>query len=889
MSSDIASVIVPPNAHGPEASPPKASRTDRKPRFGRRPPLWSRLSRGLAGGLVAVALAVAGGALFTTVGGVLADTALRSHMPIERMPHADAVIAAEQVLPRQDGLDVMLPERRGLPAALVADVAALPEVETAVGDVAFPATVVTTDGTISAADPLSTGRNWSSVALLDSPELKGAPPRGSDEVVLDATTADAAHTEIGDDLTLVVNGDTRGYRLAGVVDTQVTSILFDDASATDHARRDEGPRADTVDTIGVRAAPDVSDDALAEAIRTEVGSERDEALVVRTGSDRGDAESPRAAAAGPLLLGLAGSLSGVVLIVVGFSIGGALSVSVAAQRRELALLRTIAATPQQVRRLVTLPSLAVSVLALPFGIAAGYTASSPLFSTLSEHGLVPGQLPMAVSPLPALLTCVLLLLTVWLASAVASRRVSRAAPVEALAETAMEPRSPRPWRTRVGGGLLALSVLMALPPVVLAHEVTAAATGLASLVAAVGLVLAGPTLVSRITDMVMRRLRPSASPLTWLAVRNLHGNATSVGGAVAALAMVVTFVLGQGYAQFTVLAAGTEESAGGTLAEHMVTAEGLGGVPPDLAAAIREAPSVAAAVEVSATQTVWPLDLLGEVDGELLEQPAHVVDAGAEEVLDLDVREGRLSDLDGSAVALGSAFARILGAELGDETTFTLGDGEEVTVEVVALYDRGIGFPPVTLSPELTAGHVTADLPEHLLVRSEPGEGTTTDETLDRLVAGYPGAGVTSLTDGGASRGSDGPQLPATVMINFVVLLSLLAYVLLSVTNRLIAETLQRGTEVATLRSLGMTAKQVRSVLRRESLMITVMATTLGVLASVVPLAVLGLTFLGRPWPGGPLWLLPAAMGTVAVVSWLSFEYSAARLTRAGDGARIGV
>ncbi|MBB5998224.1 hypothetical protein [Streptomonospora salina] len=58
-----------------------------------------------------------------------------------------------------------------------------------------------------------------------------------------------------------------------------------------------------------------------------------------------------------------------------------------------------------------------------------------------------------------------------------------------------------------------------------------------------------------------------------------------------------------------------------------------------------------------------------------------------------------------------------------------------------------------------------------------------------------------------------------------------------------------------------------------------------------VPPALVGIGYLGRPWPGGPAWLLPAAAATVAVVAWLSVEPPARRLVaaaerREGRGAR---
>jgi len=53
-------------------------------------------------------------------------------------------------------------------------------------------------------------------------------------------------------------------------------------------------------------------------------------------------------------------------------------------------------------------------------------------------------------------------------------------------------------------------------------------------------------------------------------------------------------------------------------------------------------------------------------------------------------------------------------------------------------------------------------------------------------------------------------------------------------------------------------------MMRREAAFIIGVALIAGPLLSAVPLALLGLGFLHRPWPSGPLWLLPAIGVTVA-------------------------
>ncbi|PDP88830.1 ABC transporter permease [Glycomyces fuscus] len=851
---------------------------------GGRGPLASKLARGRAGVLAAVAVAVLGGSAFVTVGGVLADTGLRSSVPAESLRGADAVVTAPQTVERAEDLDLPLPERAALPEEFVTRLAALPEVGTAVGDVGFPAAVHTGDGAATGADPRTFGHGWSSAALLEDASLEGGAPRGAHEVVLDAATAAAAGAEVGDRVRVTAAGRTGDHRLSGVLDTGAAAVLFDDEAAADLAGRTSGPREGTVDLVGLRAAPGVSEERLAGAVEEALAGED---ALVRTGDRIGDAESPAAGAARGVLVAVAGSLGGVLVMTVGLTVAGALSVSVAAQRRDLALLRAVGATPRQVRRLVAVPDLLVTLAVLPFGVGGGYLLAGAALDWFASLGLVPPDLPPVFGPLPALATAVLMTLAVWLASLAAVGRTASAPPIGALAESVAEPRVPGRARTWTGAALLLASVGASVPALVLGDETAAVGPASAGLLAVAGLALAGPALLRAVSGALGRLPSVRSSALTWLAVRNLHGHSHRVAGAVSALAMLVAFALGQGYVNTTLLAAQTAQREEGDLAVSTVTAPALGGLPEGLAEAVREDPSVAAAATATPTTLVWTTESpFGE--GEVhQETPALVLGPNAREVVDVGVTEGDLGALTGDTVALGARTARSLGAEPGRTVTFRMGDGAEVSAEVVALYERELGFGRVLVSRDLARGHLTGDLDAELRVVAEPGREAGAREALDALARSRPGVEVSDTAPGAASTG-----LTANTVLNLVVLLCLAGYVLLSVANRLSAQTLRRRAETDALRAVGMTPAQVRSLLRREAALIAVGAVAAGVLASAVPLAFAGMGLLGRPWPGGPLWLLPATALVVAMVSWLCAEFPARRLTadrrRAGPSGRAG-
>jgi putative ABC transport system permease protein len=108
--------------------------------------------------------------------------------------------------------------------------------------------------------------------------------------------------------------------------------------------------------------------------------------------------------------------------------------------------------------------------------------------------------------------------------------------------------------------------------------------------------------------------------------------------------------------------------------------------------------------------------------------------------------------------------------------------------------------------------------------------------------------------------------------VNLALVVVMLGYLLLSIANRLVAATAQRRSEIAALRLAGTTPRQVLAMMRREAAMVAGAAIAAGLALSALPLALLGQGFLGRPWPAGPVWLLPAAAVTVAVTAFATIE-----------------
>jgi putative ABC transport system permease protein len=818
-----------------------------------------RMARHRIAALLAIACATLGGAAFITGIGVLGESGFRSQAPVARLAGADVVVSARQSYQSKGDMAIALPERARVPGDLTGRLARLPGVTAAIGDLSFPAAAVA-DRAVPAGDPRTAGHGWSSTGLLDHPRFTGTAPAGSEEVAVDQRTAAAAGVALGGRLSVIAAGHRATYRVSAVLGTPQSGIYFADATATRLAGQS------SVDLVALRTAPGARASVIAK-IRAIAPN-----LVVSTGAARGDVESPDTMAGRSALPLLASSLAGFTLLVIGFIVGGALAVSIGAQRRDLALMRAVGATPRQVRRLAAAQATVIAVAALVPGLPLGYLLAGRFRLLLVSAGVLPSSLPLTFSPLPAVATALLLIAVVRVSAWCAAWRTSRLPATEAVAESHSEPRKPSTGRAFAGLLLIVGATALSVGPLLIRSEAGAAVTAFAGIVGTIGLALAGPAMVGRIGHTLARMLPARTSASTWLAVANTRGYALRVAGAITTLAMAVAFTLTYALTQTTVLKATSSDVDAGTRAQLTMTTPGLGGLPDGLPAAVRAVPGVTASAPVTTTTVIWSYKMLGDIMTE--SHSALVLTPAAPSVLDLGVRAGSLANLTGNTVAVAADAAKSRHAPVGGMVSLVLGDGARVNARVVATYDRGLGFGPVAVSRDLAAGHTTTGLDQSLLIRTD-GTGTAR-HGLTTLAASRPGLAVEDAGD--TSDGKRG--IPPQLWINIAVLTVLLGYLLLGIANKLIASTAGRRHEIAALQLVGATPRQIRSMMRREATLICAVALGSGMLLSVVPLVLLSVGFLHRPWPAGPVWLAPAVAIVVAGIAYLTTELPTRRALR---------
>jgi putative ABC transport system permease protein len=349
------------------------------------------------------------------------------------------------------------------------------------------------------------------------------------------------------------------------------------------------------------------------------------------------------------------------------------------------------------------------------------------------------------------------------------------------------------------------------------------------------------------------------------------------------LAITITSV--QLFSQTTVSAAAAEQARDGVVADFVVSSTGSG-IGPPVTDAVRGLDGVEVAAPVARSRVLVPHLQAGKP------KVASYAAQGVEpdrlaRVLDLDLRSGSLDRLRGETVALSQLAAETLGVRVGSRIDLRLGDGARTRPAVVAIYGRGLGFGDVTLPHDLLAGHTTARLDQAVLVRADAAaDRAALASTLRGLAANHPG--LVALDRGGLAAAGQA-QRQAQSWPNLIALAVLLAYIAIAVVNTLVMATAARGREFALLQLIGTGRAQVVRMMRIEALLVIGIATVLGTLVAIPPLAGISLGLTESPIPSVSAGVYAAIIGATAALGLLAVGVPTRVALRAHPVDAIGI
>ncbi|HUZ84415.1 MAG TPA: FtsX-like permease family protein [Gaiellales bacterium] len=719
-----------------------------------------------------------------------------------------------------------------VPARLIATVRALPGVAKAEGQVQAVGSVVLGGKVVSAVGGapnlvLSTLPRPFSQSTLTA----GRFPAASGEVAVNSAMARDHHLRVGQRLGLSTPTGLHRVTLVGIFDFgNVSSLGGATLTATTFAdaQRWWQLRGRTT-VIVVSAEPGVTPAALARRISRAVPGN----VKVQTGAQAAQASTDALAGAingvlTPLLLAFA-AVAGFVGASIIFN---TYSITVAQRTREFAMLRTIGATRRQVLGSVLGEAAIVGAAASLVGLAVGVGFAKGLNALFSAFGF---GLPLSgvVLGVDSVVWPVAAGVSVTLVSSlIPAVRATRVAPVAALREGATLPP------TRLSRAVPYLSpVVMASGGLLVAQGVF----GSGSTTAHLSLLGLGSLLVFIATAMLSRYLiRPLTRVIAWpmtrlapAAGRLARDNAMRSPGRTAVTAAAL--MIGVGVVVFvSVFVNGFEQTFLGAL-DRSVSAnliiQSSGGQQPVAAGvttAAAASPGVSTASGIEAEQA-----RIGRGGTDVMNgvSPATI---GAVYRFDWlnSGSDALLARLGPDAALVEQQFAESHGLSVGDTFQVTGSSGARATLHDVGEYNDPVLLGGFTVSDRTFARLSDTPRPRVVLVRFAPDADPRAAEraVTAAMRTNYPDAQVQTTAQYKATVSAGIQQL-----LNFLyVLLAMIVIVsVFGIVNTLALSVFERTREIGMLRAIGATRRQVRRMIRWESVIVAVIGGLLGIVLGI--------------------------------------------------------
>ncbi|MFF2131646.1 FtsX-like permease family protein [Streptomyces olivochromogenes] len=706
-------------------------------------------------------------------------------------------------------------------------------------------------GPTSGAPTIAT--NWQVTKRSPVKLTSGHAPHGADEALLDADTAQHKHVEIGDTLTVQAERTFR-VRIVGIATFTTTNpgaaLLFLD---TPTAQTNLLGSRDAATSIAVDAAPGVADAPLKQRIAAQVGTGTYE---VKTADEQ--AKDAAAQLGGFLdvikyvMLGFAGIavLVGVFLIVNTFSM------LIAQRTRELGLLRALGADRRQVRRSVLTEALLLGLVGSTFGLAAGIGLALGLIRLMSAFGMNLKSTEMVIGWPTPVTSYVVGVGVTFVAAYLPARRAAGVSPMAALSDAEVAGVG-RPLRTRaLVGSVVGVAGAAALAGCATASKTATSASllGLGVVLTLIATVIAGPLLVRPVIRVLGGAFPALFGPVGRMSQRNALRNPRRTGATAAALMVGLALVGGMSVASAS-MSKSFDHQIDKTLGSDFVI-QNSNFVPftREITDKVRATQGAGLVVRQRFTPVAVRLP-----DGKRVETTAAGYDPRLDDVAHVTYTQGDTAAALGAGhLSMDAKFAREHGVRVGSVIPVEFPAERKTELTVGALTDQG-GSGGFGMQGGLVFGfgtvekYVPGGQDSALYVNAAPG--TSPDQLrahLERTLKPYPQVQVRDQAD---YKKLVHDQIAVLLYLVYALLGLAIVIAVLGVVNTLALSVVERTREIGLLRAIGLARRQLRRMIRLESVVIAVFGAVLGLALGLVwgvcvqrVLALQGMKSLAIPW-----------------------------------------
>ena len=771
--------------------------------------LRSLLARKLR--LLLSGLAVVLGVAFVSGTFVLTDTLGKVFDDLFEDVNAGSSVAVRGVPSLEGGIPP------AVDAALVERVRAVDGVVEAVGRVTGYAELVVDGEPIENAGGPSIGVDLQAGSALETLTVReGRPPVGPAEVAIDAATAERVGIAVGDEIQVAVAGGLREVTVTGTVglgDTDGFAGAALTAFDLETAQAVLG-QPGTFQEIAVAGEDGVDDADLA----TRIGAVLPEAVEAVTAAQASAETSAEIKEGLGFFTTALLVFAGISLFVGAFLIFNTFSMLVAQRAKELALLRALGASRRQVTGSVLVEALVVGLFASIIGFALGVGVAVGLRGLLAALGIDLPEGDLVLAPRTLVVSLVVGVGVTAFAALLPARRAARVAPVEAMRDSG--PAEERSLRRRGVVGAVLLLAGVVLLAVGLA-QVELVVVGLGAAVTFFGVATLSP-LVARPVASVL------AAPFARMGVPGRLGRANAVRSPRRTSATAAALMIGLALVSaVSVLGASLKESVGAVVdrsfgADFVLTSSSFQGFSSTVADRLREAPELDSVLAVRSSE-LRVRDTTADVTG--LDPDAAL------DVLQIDVVEGDLSSLDEGALAVQDTVADALGLSIGDRVPVTWSETGDAELVIGAVYAANDFLSRLAVGEQVFVDNTGSDLLEAIGVTTADGTSAAdARRAVDAVVADLPTVQVQDQAEF-----IEGQRGQVDQLLNAITVLLVLSVVIavLGIVNTLALSVVERTRELGLLRAVGLQRRQLRRMIRVESVVIALYGALLGLVVGI--------------------------------------------------------
>ena len=672
----------------------------------------------------------------------------------------------------------------------------------------------------------------------------GDPPAGASEVALDVSTTEKGGYALGDEVTLVTPGDPPSMKatLTGIVEFGEGSL----AGATltvfepDAIQELFFEGRDVYSGISLNGADGVSQTQLRDAAAPLLP----EGVTARTG----DAVIEDGEEGLSEILGFLNTFllvfAAVAMIVGTFLIINTFSILVAQRSRELALLRAMGASRRQVTRSVLAEAFVIGVVGSTVGIGAGYLLALGLRALFGLIGLDISGSEFTIQLRTVLVSYAVGVVVTMVAAYLPARRASHIPPVAAMRDDVALPEASLHRRMLVGAVMVPAGIgLMVLG---FAGD---GSTGLSMIGGGMLLILIAVSLMSpvlgkpliHVLGRVYRRLFGTVGQLaTQNSMRNPRRTAATASALMIGLTLVALMsVLGRS------ASASTDAAIEEILTSQYVVSNVIGApFSTNIAEQIREVEGIATVSQFrqAFAEANGSSAFVGAAD------PAQLAEA-----LQFPMVAGALSILKPGTVIVDTATADREGHQVGDTIAMKF-QGATLDLQVVGIFGNVGAVPANYLVTFDTLEKGGLDPLDSILfiTKEDTADVATIRAGVDKITKDLP---TVTLKDPNEFANEQKGQINFFLNIIYALLGLAVIIAILGIVNTLALSVIERTREIGLLRAVGLSRRQLRRMVRLESVVVAVLGAVLGVVMGIVfgvalqrAIADQGIDVLSIPW-----------------------------------------